>query len=123
MFENTKKQSQSLLILSAIFLIGTLCIVFLTDPNTINKALLFLFYVSLSAFLMSFFTFVLYSYRGRKPERLYTEIMNVSLRQAFLLTLLIIVFLVLSSHQLLFWWLGLVLIITLVFVEGFFLSN
>ena len=123
MFENTKKQSQSLLILSAIFLIGTLCIVFLTDPNTINKTLLFLFYVSFSAFLISFFTFALYSYRGRKPERLYTEIMNVSLRQAFLLTLLIIVFLVLSSHQLLFWWLGLVLIITLVFIEGFFLSN
>jgi len=123
MLENIRNQLFSIFLVTVLFLITTLLFLFLLDPARLAPGMLVLVYVSLAGFLLSFFTLVLYGLRGRKNlDGLYSRKLRVSVRQSSWLSLLIIVSLILSSQQLLYWWLESVLILTLILIEGFFLS-
>jgi len=48
---------------------------------------------------------------------------KIAARQSLMLTILVLGLMFLSSQQLLYWWLALIFIVTMVFVEGFFLVS
>lgn len=123
MLENKRNQLFSIFLLTVLFFIFTALFVFLTDPFKLPVIFLIPFYLSLSAFVFFFSLLVLYGIRGRSLDGLYAHKLQISVRQAFWLTLLVTGTLILSSQQLFYWWLELIFILTLIMIEGFFLSN
>jgi hypothetical protein len=110
MLSNTKNQLISLSLIAVIFLACTLAIVLSTDPFKASKLVIVAFYACLTGFLFSFFSFTLFLVRSRSVKR-----------QAIFLTILIVGLLILSSHQLLFWWVGLLFTAMIILLEAFFL--
>lgn len=123
MLENIKNQLISLVFVGLVFLLATMLFLFLTDPFKLSLLVLILFYLCLAVFLFSLFTLLLYSLRKNSDVGLHYQKMLVSMRQAGWLALLVVGLLVLASMQLLYWWLGLVFILALAMIEGFFLSS
>jgi hypothetical protein len=122
MLENIRNQLLSLFLLAVIFLVFSLLFLFLADPQKISVFMLAGFYISLAGFLVSFFTLILYLFKLGSAQ-LHSRKIAVAARQSLWLTLLIISSLILSAHQLFYWWLEVILILTLIMFEGFFLSS
>ncbi|MDB4940202.1 MAG: hypothetical protein JWO40_627 [Candidatus Doudnabacteria bacterium] len=122
MLQNIRNQLLSIFVVGVIFLIFTLIFFFTSDPLQLSAFLLVLFYLCLAACIFSFCALILYQFRGKKNEGLHSQRMSTSFRQSIWLTLLIVGSLILSAHQLLYWWLEIIFIITLIMLEGFFLS-
>jgi len=124
MLENTRNKLISTFVIAIVFLIAALCFVFLTDPFKLSALLMILFYLCLAGFSFCLFTIILYLPRSRSVlDGMYAAKMNRSMRQSFWLTILVVVSLILSSYQLLFWWLEAVIILTFIMIEGYFLSS
>lgn len=128
MTENNQNQSLTHITFSLIFLGTTIAIIYFTDPNA-SLLYVFLFFASLAGLCLNFFMFILEHlvYRQRGHQLAAVPAGNthskIAARQALLLTFLACGLLFLSSQQLLYWWLAGIFIITLVFIEGFFLVN
>ncbi len=90
-----------------------------TVPSSASPATFSFFYLSL--FLLSLGSFTLLGLLLRKwlPGGLYVNNLSNSFRQAFLLSLLIIISFFLLSKGLMFWWVEASLILFFAFLEAF----
>jgi len=90
-----------------------------TDPFSASPITFCFFYLSL--FLLSLGSFTLLGLLLRKwlPGGLYVNNLSNSFRQAFLLSLLVVVSFFLLSKNLMFWWVEASLILFLTYVEAF----
>ncbi len=90
-----------------------------TDPASATLTTFSFFYLSL--FLLSLGSFTLLGLLLRKwlPGELYVNNLSNSFRQAFLISILIVISFFLLSKNLLFWWVEASIILLLVFLEAF----
>ncbi len=108
--------------MSVLFALCTGLIIEFSDPFSASILTFGLFYTSLCCAATSLFTLVFYGLRSLGGENvLHVDRMSVSVREAFLVSLLIAGSLALSAKQVLFWWVELSFIVTLTLVEMFFL--
>ena len=121
MLEDVKKQLLYISIISIIFLLSSASIVLFTDPFTASTLMILLFYLSLTCFLVSMLTMLFYGIRLHIQEGLHYQRLQAAYREASLLTIFIIGSLLLSSKQLLFWWIEVVFLLALLSIELFFL--
>ena len=77
------------------------------------------FYITLFLSLTGILTILGIVFRKRFSPGMFTEQMRISFRQAVLLSLLIIGLIILQIFSLLFWWVGLTLILFIITVEIF----
>ena len=99
-------------------------VLFLMNPATDGVLALVLFYASLSLSLIGTFSILGCIFRWvvlRKNEIPHRG-MNIASRQSVLFTVLIIASLILQSKDYLTWWILLILVFVLSFVELFFVS-
>src|ERR1700690_190310 len=121
MLEDVKKQLLYIFIISLIFLLSSTSIVLFTDPFKSSILLILLFYFSLTCFLVAILTLLFYAIRLRIQDGLHYQRLQAAYREASLLTILIVGSLILSSKQLLFWWIEIVFVLALASIELFFL--
>jgi len=89
------------------------------DPDTAGLVGQFSFYITLSLSLIGIITLLGTLLRKRFTPGMFTEHLRTSARQAILLALLISGLLILQSASLLFWWVGLTLILFIITLEIF----
>lgn len=94
-------------------------VVWFVDPFTAGSLAHFFFYLTLFLALVGLITIGGISARKRFSPGMFTEQLRISFRQAILLSLLIIGLLILQVFSLLFWWVGLTLILFIITVEIF----
>ena len=94
-------------------------VIWSVDPFTSGILGHFFFYFTLFLSLCGLITIGGISLRKRFTPGMYTEQLRVSARQAVLLSILILAFLVLQVFGLLLWWVGLTLILFIITVEIF----
>jgi hypothetical protein len=104
--------------LLAAFSLGS--IITFTDPFTASWITFIFFYLSLFLAALGIFTLLGLGLRQILKQKVYVINLSNSFRQAFLISLLIIVSFLLLSQQLLFWWVELSLVLFLLFAEIFF---
>ena len=121
MDETEKKPLLTYSIGAVLFLILTLVMLFAVDPFKASFPIILLFYIFLLLFITSFLTVVLYAIRLKQTQLLPYEKKKIALRESVLLGILIVGSLFLSSRQILYWWVEIIFIATVVLIEGFFL--
>jgi|SRR5579872_564270 len=121
MLETERKQLLPYAIIAILFFVTTLTIIFSADPFSASILVLITFYLSLGLFFIGFFGFFLYLARINSVQTLPYEKHRSSFREAILLAILIIGSLLLSSLHLLYWWVEIVFIGAVIFIEIYFL--
>ena len=122
MVPQIKQQLVWVAIVSVLFALCTGLIIEFSDPFSASVLTFGLFYVCLCCAATGLFTLVFYGLRSFGAENvLHVDRMTASVREGFLLSLLIVGSLALSSKQVLFWWVELSVVVTLVLIEMFFL--
>lgn len=116
-----KKQIPILSISAAIFLLCTLSFIFFVDPFKANGYIIGLFYASLFCLSFNFFTLFFYSLRKGQEQMLHYQKMHIAMREAALISILLCGSLALSSQRLLYWWVELIFVLAIIFIEAFFL--
>ena len=114
------KQQVSLIAFSTVlagFSLGS--IISFTDPTSSSWVTFSFFYASLFLLSLGLFTLLGLGLRQWLWPGLYIINLGNSFRQAILIAILIIVSFILLTKGLLFWWVELVLILFLAFVEAF----
>lgn len=121
MLQNHKQQIYAIAGATLLAALSLISIISFTDPNQASGLLFSFFY--LSVFLLSFGVFTLLGLGLRRwlAPKMFVANFYTSLRQGFLVSLLMAVSLLLMGLHLLFWWVELSLILLLLSVE-FFLS-
>ncbi|MBU1126489.1 MAG: hypothetical protein ABH826_02860 [Patescibacteria group bacterium] len=107
------------------FAIGTaigwsawILVVLSIDPSAAGALGILMFYISLTIGLSGLLTTISTLIRfARYPDRDTEEVVLTSLRQGFLLTILVICALILLSFELLFWWSVLIIVFIIALVE------
>jgi hypothetical protein len=94
-------------------------IVWSVDPYTSGLIPHIFFYITLFLTLAGLFTLLGISLRKKLAPGMFTEQLRISFRQAFLLSLLILGLIILQVFNLLFWWVGLTLVLFIIAVEIF----
>mgnify|MGYP001576991298 CR=1 FL=1 len=94
-------------------------ILWFVDPFTSGITAHFFFYLTLFLTLTGLITLGGIVARKKFSPGMFTEQLRASFRQAILLSLLIIGLLILQVFSLLFWWVGLTLILFIITVEIF----
>lgn len=89
------------------------------DPFTSGWAGHIFFFLTLFLTLCGLLTLGGIYFRKKFSPGMFTEQLRISFRQAFLLALLIISLIILQIFSLLFWWVGLTLILFIITVEIF----
>ena len=121
MLETERKQLLPYATIAFLFFLSTLIIVLSVDPFTAGGLVLTFFYISLLLFLAGFFGLIFYLARINSIQTLLYEKHRAALREGILLAVLITGSLLLSSKQLLFWWVETFFVITIILIETFFL--
>jgi hypothetical protein len=99
-----------------------LAILWSVDPYTTSWLSHLFFYLTLALSLTGLFSLGGTMLRKKFAPGMFTEQLRTSLRQAGLLVLLIISLLLLQSFNLLFWWVGITLILFIITLEIFLTS-
>lgn len=94
-------------------------VVWSVDPFTSGWTGQIFFFATLFLTLCGLLTLGGIYFRKRFSPGMFTEQLRVSFRQAFLLSLLVIGLVILQIFSLLFWWVGLTLILFIITVEIF----
>ena len=92
-------------------------IVLVTNPESASKLTHSLFYLSLFLFVAGLLTMAGTIIRQRLFSGIYLTNFLTSLRQALLAAILVTLSLFLLAHGLLFWWIELILLAFLIFLE------
>lgn len=121
MLETERKYLISYGLIALLFLVSTLIIIFSASPYQSGVLLISTFYFSLSCFLVGLLAIVFFLPRIKSQQLLAYEKHRAALREAILLTILVVGSLFLSSRQLLYWWVETVFIAAIVLLEAFFL--
>jgi len=121
MLETEKKQLLPYALIAVLFFASTLAIILTVNPFDVSKLVLAAFYVSLALFVLGFIGFFLYLARINSIQLLPYEKHRIAMREAALIAVLVVGSLVLSAHQLLYWWVEAVFIITIALIETYFL--
>ncbi|HEX3099835.1 MAG TPA: hypothetical protein VHQ41_02580 [Patescibacteria group bacterium] len=100
-------------------LAALLSVVWSVDPFTSGILGHFFFYLTLFLTLCGAITIGGITIRKKFYPGMYTEQLRTSTRQAILLSILILALLILQVYGLLFWWVGLTLILFIITVEIF----
>ena len=100
-----------------------LMVLFFINPEMAGLVGVFAFYVSLFFAFVGTFSLLGFFVRNLfKREEIVMRLLNVSSRQAIILSLVIIASLIMQSYQYLFWWNLLILVVIAVLVELFIVS-
>lgn len=94
-------------------------VVWSVDPYTSGWIGHAFFFLTLFLSLLGIFTLAEIFFRKRFSPGMFTEQLRASFRQSFLLALLVVCLLLLQIFSLLFWWVGLTLILFIITVEIF----
>ncbi len=121
MLENAKNQLIFIGGIAAFFLVCTFSILLFIDPSKASLLIFLLFYFCLLALSISVFTLIIFFLRKIFVNALHFQMISVAIREAVLLSILLVGSLALSAKGLLFWWIELIFLIALVFIESFFL--
>jgi hypothetical protein len=122
MAQQVKQQLVWIAAVSVIFALCTGLVLTFSDPFTSPWVVFALFYLSACCTATGILTLVFYGVRSLGAANvLHADRLATSVREGFLVSLLVVGSLVLSSRQVLFWWVELSLVVTLVLVEMFFL--
>ncbi|MDE2312058.1 MAG: hypothetical protein KGJ93_03170 [Patescibacteria group bacterium] len=116
----TSRQLVMLMVISVILTGFSLAsIITLTDPGSTSKTTFLFFYLSLFLFCLSLLTIAGLGVRQWLMPKLFVLDLSASLRQAFLLSLMVVVCFLLLAQGLLFWWVGLCLVLFFLSIEFF----
>ncbi len=121
MLENTKKLLLRFALLAVIFFVGIVTMLFNSDPFNSSKLVILFFYLFSVVFLTSFFSLIFFFLRIGSSRILEHEKMQIAIREGILLAILVTGSFFLSSKQLLYWWLEIIFVATVIFIEIFFL--
>lgn len=97
-----------------------LSVLWFIDPFSGGVSAHFFFYLTLFLTTVGAFTLLGILLRKKFSPAILSEQLALSLRQAVLLALLLSGFLILRVNHLLFWWVGVILILFIITVEVFF---
>lgn len=100
-------------------LAGLISVIFSVDPFTSGLLGHIFFYITLFLTLCGLITLAGIIVRKKYFPGMYTEQLRMSARQAVLLAILIVSLLILQVFGLLFWWVGLTLILFIITLEIF----
>ena len=100
-------------------LAGFVSVVLFVDPFTSAVLPHFFFYLTLFLTLAGAMTILGTAFRKRMKPGMFTEQLRISFRQAILLAMLIIGLLLLQVFNLLFWWVGVTVVLFIITVEIF----
>lgn len=123
MHQTTKHYLIPLLIGSLIAITGFVFTIIYTDPYQTGLLGHLIFYITLFMFTCGIFTLINLVIRKRFFPSIYSEIFKISLRQGVLIGILITSLIYLEAANLLFWWVGLTLILFLIAIESFLTTN
>lgn len=121
--QTTKHYLIPLLIGSLIAITGFVFTIIYTDPYQTGLLGHLIFYITLFMFTCGIFTLINLVIRKRFFPGIYSEIFRVSLRQGTLIGILVTSLIYLEASNLLFWWVGLTLILFLIATESFLTTN
>lgn len=121
--QTTKHYLIPLLIGSLLAITGFVFTLIYTDPYQAGFLGHTIFYITLFLFTCGIFTLANLIIRKRFFPGIYSEIFKVSLRQGVLIGILISSLILLEASNLLFWWVGLTLILFLIAIESFLNTN
>ena len=94
------------------------------DPIIASSNIFYVLYISLIIFLSSILSLIIFWIRIRFIDKsLIAKVLGPSIRQAFLISILAVVLLVLYIHQLFSYWLAVPIILAFTFLELFFQSE
>ena len=107
--------------IGAIFgLVGFFLLLAFSDPKNSVNAVIFLLYASLFIWLCGLLLLAGYLVRKKiKPTVCHHSILAVAFRQAALLSGLLVAVLVCQSWKIFYWWMGLILLLMVLFLEIF----
>ena len=119
MHQTTRSYLIPISIGTALCLAAFASVLWFVDPFTASVVAHLFFYITLFLSLSGLITLGGISLRKRFTPGMFTEQLRISFRQAILLSLLIIGLIILQVFSLLFWWVGLTLILFIITVEIF----
>ncbi|MDD3678898.1 MAG: hypothetical protein PHT36_01485 [Patescibacteria group bacterium] len=116
---NWRNFTRGLSVSTLVFGVLTFVLTIFSSPER-GLSLIIVYYVSLLLFLMGLFTLIIFLLRKwwMHNEIIFTNV-KASIRQGFLIALLICFLLLLSSLQLLTWWDGGILVLSFILLELF----
>ncbi len=123
MHQTTKQYLIPLIIGSLVAITGFVFILIYTDPYQAGFLGHLIFYITLFLFTTGIFAIINLIIRRRFFPGIYSEIFLVSLRQAIIIGILVTSLIFLEAINLLFWWVGLTLILFLIAIESFLTTN
>lgn len=121
MFQNHKQQIYTILGATLLSIFSLASIIVFTNPAKASAVTFGFFYLSIFLFSFGSFTLLGLGVRRWLAPKMFVYNFYISLRQAFLVALLVVVSLLLLGQHLLFWWVQASLILLLLSVE-FFMS-
>jgi Ca2+/Na+ antiporter len=122
MLENAKRQLNLYALIMFLFIAAFVALITTVDPYVAGKFTIFLAYCCVAGFVFCLSTLVFYAVRPKDHGGLHYQRLSHANREAFFVTLFVIVSLVLGSHGLLYWWIEATLFFALVSFELFFLT-
>ena len=123
---NLSRDSKNILILGGVCLcawISWFVVINKLSPNNHTELALFFFFLSLFIALASFFGILIYFLRLQVVRNFQGRVFNVSLRQGILVGFLAIFTLIFQLINVLSWWTGLLLVVSVVLLEYYFSSR
>ena len=123
MHQTTKQYVIPLCVGTLFSLAGFIGIILYSDPYLVGAIIHTLFYVTLFLWVTGVFTIGGLLVRKKFYPGIFISQFEISLRQSILISLFTVSCLLLESFNLLFWWVGLTLLLFILTVEFFFGSN
>ncbi len=123
MHHTTKQYLIPLLIGSLVAITGFVFVIMYTDPFQSGIPAHIAFYATLLLSVTGIFTILNLIFRKRFFPGIYSELFRTSLRQGVLIGILLSSLILLEAGNLLFWWVGLTLILFLIAIESFLTAN
>lgn len=123
MHHTTKQYLIPLLIGSMVAITGFIFVIIYTNPFLGGFPAHLAFYSTLFLSGTGIFTILNLIIRRRFFPGIYSELFKVSLRQGILIGILLTSLVLLEASNLLFWWVGLTLVLFLLALESFLTAN
>lgn len=123
MHQTTKQYLIPLLVGSLVAITGFVFVIVYTDPYQSGFPAHLFFYLTLFLSTTGIFTIINLLIRNRFFPGIYSELFKVSIRQGVIIGILITSLIYLESANLLYWWVGITLILFLLAIESFITTN
>jgi hypothetical protein len=122
MLENAQRQLNVYALVMFLFAVAFVALITTVDPYVTGKFTIVLAYCCVAGFVFCLSTLLLYMVRPKDHGGLHYQRLGHANREAFFVTIFVVVSLILSSHGLLYWWIEATLFFALVSFELFFLT-